>query len=422
MKKEFHIRRNLRGSFVGKSLITLALVFAIIVTMPFLSNASELKSESAPSDSKVKCSLTVKSTVKDKNTGNGGNTGEDGDNTGSNNTGEDGDNTDSNNTETSDRWDIPDEFLVDLYLVADVKWYNNSDGYYYELCSPYNNKIKIDKDMTAEKWRTLSQQAAEIALADNNGDSPVKAGAKINEKIDVPAGLYLLIVRGTDPEEYITKNKDGDIVTQAYSGEYIYTFLPELVSIPSKAPDANGVINTANPGDWIYDMEVYLKPERSARYGNLKITKTLDRYNTSNGPTTFVFDIEAELNGKIVYSNVVSMVFDDSGTNELVVENIPVGAKVTVTEVYSGACYKLTSSEKLEVTISADLKDPATVSFENDYDERTNGGHGVTNHFTYKAEEGKDPNTDSGDGTNETVTTGEWKLEQIYDLPQREED
>ena len=63
------------------------------------------------------------------------------------------------------------------------------------------------------------------------------------------------------------------------------------------------------------------------------------------------------------------------------IEHIPAGANVTVTEVYSGASYELTTEATQHAVIAAD--DIAGVSFENEYDHRNNGGSSVVNRFTY---------------------------------------
>lgn len=385
MKNEFHYIRNRRGGFAGKPFITLTLAFILIVTMPLPGRAAGRFDER-------KCSLTVKAIEEYQE-----------------------DLTDS-------------DLVIDLYKIADASPYAGSDGYSFSLKPAYENLV-IGRDMSGEDWGNIAQEAAMIALGENDGGS-VQTPEKLldfNEpgSADLDAGLYLLIARNKDSktEDYVDYiiPEDGQvenekkIVTKAFTDEYVYTFLPELVSLPGK-PEENGVVNTANSGDWIFDAEAFLKPEQGSRYGLLKIVKTLEKYNVSNGPATFVFDVEAVLKGEKVYSDVVSIVFKDPGVEEILVEKIPVGAEVTVTEVYTGASYKLISDASRETTIVEDLLDPSSVSFTNDYDERQNGGHSITNHFTYEAEENTE--TDS----NTKVRPGAWKLEQLYDLSQDKED
>lgn len=342
MKNEFHDRRNRWSGFKGRSLITLVLVFSMIISIPFFSAAAGKFDE---------CSLNVIAGSQEEFP------------------------------------DLADANLkIDLYKVADAQPIEGSDGYTFELLESYTELV-IKKDMTAEEWRALSQQAAGIVLDASTGTA--KQGIKpaaITGNTEAPieeldAGLYLLIARSADAG-YVTTKEDGTIVTRASSGSNNYIFLPELVSLPTKEPE-NGVVNTANSGEWIYDVDVYLKPEKGS--GSLKIVKTLERYYVNGEPPTFVFEVEARLgdNEEPVYRRVVSIVFNDAGQKELLLENIPVGATVTVREVYSGACYTVVGNGTQTTVITADLANPATVQFINDYDGSQTGGQGITNHFEY---------------------------------------
>ena len=60
---------------------------------------------------------------------------------------------------------------------------------------------------------------------------------------------------------------------------------------------------------------------------------------------------------------VVSLVFDGPGTKSVLVEDIPAGTVVTVTEVYSGASYELTTEASQTTTIIAEEEEgnPVTV-------------------------------------------------------------
>lgn len=189
-----------------------------------------------------------------------------------------------------------------------------------------------------------------------------------------------------DAEEYTTtvKTESGaeNIATIANSKRYVYKFLPELISLPSKqvVDEAGNPVNTtAGNGDWIYNMDATLKPERAPRFGSLEIVKGLATYDQST-PAVFVFRVEAMLDGENVYSNVVTISFTEPGEQKVLIEKqIPVGAEVTVTEVYSGASYEITSAQEQNATI--DAVDVASVTFTNDHSTTTHGGGGVNNHF-----------------------------------------
>ncbi len=287
--------------------------------------------------------------------------------------------------------------VVDLYKVADAS--EEGAGGYGFISKGAFSALQIGEDIDGAGWQQLAQQAAGIALGADGGpgqvpsvqgaalDSPITSGSGGN----LDAGLYLLIARGADVKDYVVaaRGEDGEerIATVAYTRDKTIRFAPELVAVPSKEADENGVINTANPGEWIYDLTVYLKPETDVRYGSLEIIKDLLTYEDSY-EATFVFQVEAVLDGETVYSDVVTISFTEPGRKQILIDNIPVGAVVTVTEVYSGAGYKLVSQEPPgSFTITAD--ETASVTFTNDYENRRTGGLGITNRFSYSIEEGE---------------------------------
>lgn len=283
--------------------------------------------------------------------------------------------------------------VVDLYRVADAREVSSADSYTYQFVSDFAS-LEISDSPTNLEWRSLSQKAANIALKSGQAH-PVVTGAACDHAIgqtdagsSLSAGLYLVVVRGQGLKNYMTTVKDEagkeQIATVAYSEKYTYTFAPELVSLPGKQADANGNVNTANPGEWLYDMSITMKPGQAKRFGSLEIIKTLLSYSATSGPATFVFSVEAVLNGKNVYSDVVSLVFNSPGQKSCLIEKIPVGAMVTVTEVYSGACYTLTTDADQTAVIPAN--DVVSVSFTNDYAGTNNGGGGITNHFVYNSD------------------------------------
>lgn len=133
-----------------------------------------------------------------------------------------------------------------------------------------------------------------------------------------------------------------------------------------------------------FNSAVGLKPEEHARYGDLKINKTLAHHNATTGKkATFVFKIEIRpLKGK-TETRIESLDFEAAGDSSVTITKIPAGATVTVKEEYSGASYKLTSAnDQTTKIIATDEKGaPVSVSFTNDIDDNMNGGYGVKNNF-----------------------------------------
>ena len=89
------------------------------------------------------------------------------------------------------------------------------------------------------------------------------------------------------------------------------------------------------------------------------------------------------LNGENVYSNVVSITFGSAGEKSVIVDRIPAGAQVTVTEIYSGAGYKVVSPMTVTPADLISVKDILKVHFTNDYADTPGAGGGITNHFEY---------------------------------------
>ncbi|MBP3700526.1 MAG: hypothetical protein J6I64_01415 [Lachnospiraceae bacterium] len=231
---------------------------------------------------------------------------------------------------------------------------------------------ELDDQITASDWETKSLLAAGIVeetQAEPVAELTVSYGAGLVE--DLAVGMYLVCMDSVE------------------TAEYQYTFSPYLISLPN-----HNYFQTGNDA-WQYDVTVGLKATQTQRYGDLVIEKELKTYNESLGDAVFVFQVEATrdtmVNGTlvedmVVYSNVLTLNFKEPGMKQARVEDLPAGASVTITEVYSGASYELIEGEDgYTVVILADGAEegPATVRFVNDYDDRLITGTGVVNHFEF---------------------------------------
>ena len=96
--------------------------------------------------------------------------------------------------------------------------------------------------------------------------------------------------------------------------------------------------------------------------------------------------MEAVLNGQNVYSNVVTISFTEAGQKSVVIEDLPVGAEVTVKEVYTGAVYTVVTADTQTAVIPAN--DVVSVAFTNGYDNTDRDGGVVINQFDYNADSG----------------------------------
>ena len=252
------------------------------------------------------------------------------------------------------------EIPVNLYQVAQV----DEEGDYESLAGfEILDLENVDNETTAREWEEKAAQAAQVIEGGNI--APTQRTTAEEGAENLSPGMYLVDAQ------------------QVQSPEYTYSFTPYLLSLP------DNYYSDTNPDDsWIYDVTVGLKPEQEIRYGSVRINKTLDAYNATLGGASFIFSIEAvkensQGTAENVYSDVVSLVFDGPGTRSVEIGNIPAGAQVTVTEVYSGSSYQVVGDNVATTVISAE--DPAEVSFVNTYDDENNGGSSIVNHFGYTA-------------------------------------
>ena len=291
------------------------------------------------------------------------------------------------------------DITVDLYLVASAVKDPVSDSYLYEIADRFKD-LKVPSKPTQQDWSKLAMDAAFVVVDGGTSFTPEYSGKAGSEIKNINAGLYLVVAHGTELTEYwekVSSEEDEIYVSVAESSANKYSYIPVLVSVPTKAPDENGVINTANSGEWLYTAQVVLKPEQSPRFGDLNITKKLDTY-LAGEKATFVFEVTIEYKETKLPSRIYTIDFLAPGEKTVTATGIPVGATVTVVEKYSGATYKMVVKEgdSSEKTAVISLEEVAEVEFENDYEEHNKNGYGVLNTFTYDEENGwswNDPTT-----------------------------
>jgi len=341
-----------------------------------------------------------------------------------------GENTQDTNTEAGDPAnghitvnlpkDAPEDLvgnenlITDFYLVATSVKESQYDSYTYTPEESFkNSKYDVStyeglSQMDQEKWEDYAQEAAKIVS--NNTVTAVKEGAVIGvkEPQDLTPGIYLVLAHDKNAatkaeyfdETTVDDGSDTDttapkkmVVTTFNTEANQYYFRPILISIPYKETETEPA--TTDAGEWIYDVEVFLKPSFESRYGKLTINKQVqvleDRLNDKKiTPMTAVFKITGwsdKTKTNKVYSNVASITVPDG--KPVTLDRLPVGAYVEVEEIYTGAGYKLVDSSPASVIIpSPDDKEAAEVSFTftNTYNDELKKGYGVMNSFT-KAED-----------------------------------
>lgn len=274
------------------------------------------------------------------------------------------------------------EIPVDVYKVADITEEAVYDTTNYTDFADLGLE-KVSSTTTAEEWAQMAEKAMETV--EDKGIAPTA-----DVKVTKPAGA-------AESTGVINNLETGMYLVQAetvQTSEYTYDFTPYLVSLP------NNYYSKENPDDtWVYDVTTGMKPQQTQRYGDLEIVKDLTEYNASLKDALFVFQVEGTRNGEQVYSDVVSIKFNQAGEKSVLVKHLPAGTVVTVKEVYAGGSYSNTSGDTQETVIDAEgvTDHPASVSFTNTYNGKLIPGTGIVNHF-----ENKD---------------GEWSWEQQTDEP-----
>lgn len=224
------------------------------------------------------------------------------------------------------------------------------------LSHSYNFHITLEKNGTKIKDAVYCQKSSsttKTVIQNGEGTFTLKDGETI-KITGVPDGIKYKIWE--------------DKYNVANSGNYIQT----------EKESYEGTINLATQSSVSIECVNY----EEIPLGNLEISKTLQSYNASLGPVTFIFKIEATQGGKKVYSDVVSMVFTSATTQKITIENIPVGAEITVEEVYSGASYTVVGGDSIKTCKILNAGTTATVSFTNAWDNKLNTGTSVINHVT----------------------------------------
>ena len=261
---------------------------------------------------------------------------------------------------------------VKLYKVASVDESGNYTGIGAFSKLDLSSVSADNLDAAAATWAERAAEAKKL-LKDDTEPTTTTLTQGRGTATGLDTGLYLV-----DTPKVITPN-------------YTYTFTPYLVSLPTN----NYYSGNGASDDWIYDLTkehnsaVGLKPKQHVRYGNLVINKELVDHNATFGNNaTFVFQIDITTLDKKTETRIEELTFNAAGSDSVTIEKIPAGSTVTVTEVYSGASYKLTSENKVKATIVANDEkeagqagETAVVSFTNEHDGRTNGGYGVKNNF-----------------------------------------
>lgn len=280
--------------------------------------------------------------------------------------------------------DIKDaNVVVDLYKVASAVAVDGYDTYDLKAESAFSSlDVALDPEKTDSDWEKIAKEAAEIVLAEGSSVKPVVEGKALDEKITgLKAGLYLVVPHGSDLDEYIETLNDTT-VTIANSPMYKYSFTPNLIALPTKEDGSTA----ADAGDWVTDAEIEIKADREIRVGSIEIIKSWESFIKKNdGPATIVFEVHVYQGDEELkdLAQTVTMTFESGESQTYRIDNLPLGSKVVVKEIYDGGKAGKCISKKTQEAIVS-LEEVAQVEFVNTFDDRTVRHGSITNTFTYE--------------------------------------
>ena len=363
---------------------------------------------------------------------------------------------------------------ADLYLITKAKPVKGYDTYEYEKLTgdlatfqkDLDDALKTNpsdpKEMASEiatqprreesmlkRFTSLAYDMAEVVLADNFSavtpkSFPAAEGASTIEAGGLEAGLYLLVLRGSNltnkhlmlPEKpqpgedqvdygYVTETEkklsdngpDGTqtkikhIATRAFSDKYEFLFEPQLITVPTRVDEKTKTelqYNTAF-GVWSNELDLNIKAAKEDRKGKIKIQKSLSDYldlskDETFEPAMFTFEVVAtktkDRSSEELYRKQVSINIEGPANAQKteVLKDLPVGSFAWVTEIYPGAHYQIRTQKNTgPIEVKADKvvvvnnktaieEQPAadiTAEFDNVNNDTHRGGHGIENVFTY---------------------------------------
>ena len=279
------------------------------------------------------------------------------------------------------------EAYVNLFKIADAVPEGNYEAFRYKYLDAYGSGYVpmpgVDDADAKEKWQEIARQAA---LKVESGDSgPTVGGGDFSEDTgynvkmsELEDGIYLAVIFSHIPGAYEwEKDESGSSTgsTTIKSARNEYTFKPQLIALPSKAA-VGDVIATSNPGAWLQDVTVVLKPEVKWQYGSIKITKSIQNFDGNQ--VTFTYYLAGTTPSGDTWDNYAAITCTSS-TGETTVTHIPAGTKLTVTEIDPGAAYELVSGDTSEKTIIANSE--VTAAFVNKWNGSGVRSSGIQNNF-----------------------------------------
>ncbi|MBQ6390270.1 MAG: hypothetical protein IJH88_01445 [Eggerthellaceae bacterium] len=288
---------------------------------------------------------------------------------------------------------------VNLFKVADAKAEDDYEAFKYEYVAAFGDgpvpTPGVDDADAKEKWQEIAREAALVVEKGDSG-APTGSGDFLEPGYNVKMsklddGIYLAVILSHEPgTSDWAKDESGSATgsTTIKTARNEYTFMPQLVALPSKDPyPKDGPIASSNPGPWLTELTINLKPDLKDRYGSLVIKKNVvNDAKYSIKPVSFLFHVTGIQPDGTAYGpngegNYVTIQYSGGESATETLEHILAGTELTVTELpLSEASWGLKSDNDQKVTILGDGKtEVSTVEFTNEY--KPAKGFAVNNEF-----------------------------------------
>lgn len=276
-----------------------------------------------------------------------------------------------------------DKLYIRLYKIAALDETGKLTGVTSEFSGAQIDLTVLDNNPTVEdvEDKIVYPALGVVENIDNYNEITIDRGQNENKgsaTIDEGAGLYLYVPQMT---------KDN---------RYYYYFTSYVIMVPS----SEYIVTGSGSDEWNYEATFKIKSRYEERHGGLRIVKNLDNYNVDLSAASFIYKVKATLDDKVIYDDVLKIEFDAIQPNDTQPAAIgsrelyfPAEAKVTVTEVYEGASYKVVGENKKEDIIikpfDEEDEEPVEVVFENEYDDTKLISGGISAVNTYEKIDGE---------------------------------
>lgn len=158
-----------------------------------------------------------------------------------------------------------------------------------------------------------------------------------------------------------------------YVGEdenYAYTTIPFMAMGVVKNGTCSSSVQrnvTTEQSDLKFNVRFFTY--RGEKVSALEISNVINNYNTQIEQANFVYEIEAYKGGEKVYSNVVNVSQNAPGEQVAFMEGIPIGAQVSVKQVYISPAYTCTNGT---TKTYAQTKEVESIQFINESNNKQN--------------------------------------------------